>query len=86
MTVDQPPHPSATSPGPAEIVTENIGITNARITRRITGAEHAGPLGDDQLARVGRVILAVAATSYIHSEVVHAAGARHDRSSRRAHQ
>lgn len=67
----QPPYPSATFSGPAEILTENIGLPTARIMQRITGAaEQPEPMSDEALADVGRVVLAitvdrVAAVSYI---------------------
>ena len=67
----EPPYPSATFSGPAQVLTEEIGGPTARIMQRITGAdEPAEPLADDALAKVGRVVLAIAiervsATSYI---------------------
>jgi len=66
-----PPYPSATFSGPAEILTEGIGIPTAAIAQRITGAgEPPEPLSDATLAEAGRVILAitverVTAASYI---------------------
>jgi PPOX class probable F420-dependent enzyme len=67
----QPPYPSATFAGPAEILTENIGIATAKVAQRIGGsAEPPDPMSDEALAEVGRVILAitvdqVTAASYI---------------------
>ena len=64
------PHPSATFSGPAEIRTEDIGESTARIMGRITGQDPPEPLPDAELAGVGRVILAitidrVSAASYL---------------------
>jgi PPOX class probable F420-dependent enzyme len=67
----QPPYPSATFSGPAEILTENIGAPTARIGQRMTGAaDPPEAMSDEALAEVGRVILAigverVTAASYI---------------------
>jgi PPOX class probable F420-dependent enzyme len=67
----EPPFPSATFSGPAEILTENIGPLTAAIAQRMTGAdEPPAPMSDEALADVGRVILAididrVSAVSYI---------------------
>jgi PPOX class probable F420-dependent enzyme len=67
----EPPFPSATFSGPAEILTENIGPLTAAIAQRMTGAdEPPEPMSDEALAEVGRVILAididrVSAVSYI---------------------
>jgi PPOX class probable F420-dependent enzyme len=67
----QPPYPSATFSGPAEIRTEHIGPSTARVMQRISGAaEPPEPMSDDALAAVDRVILAitidrVSAVSYI---------------------
>ena len=67
----EPPYPSATFSGPAEILTEGIGAPTARIVQRISGAaEPTHPMSDDELAALGRVLLAinierVAAASYI---------------------
>jgi len=56
----QPPYPSATFSGPAEILTENIGAPTAAIAQRITrAAEPPDPLSDRALAEAGRVILAI---------------------------
>ena len=56
----EPPYPSATFSGRAEILTENIGIPTARIMQRITrAAEPPEPLSDQALADTGRVILAI---------------------------
>ena len=56
----EPPYPSATFSGPAEILTENIGPPTAAIMQRITGAdEPPEPMSDEALAEVGRVILAI---------------------------
>jgi PPOX class probable F420-dependent enzyme len=69
----EPPYPSATFSGPAEILTNNIGAATARIMQRITDAtERPEPMSDDALAEVGRVLLAitierVTAASYIPS-------------------
>jgi PPOX class probable F420-dependent enzyme len=67
----EPPYPSATFSGPADILSENIGPPTAAIAQRMTGAaEPPEPMSDDALAEVGRVILAigvdrVTAVSYI---------------------
>lgn len=67
----EPPYPSATFSGPAEILTEGIGAPTARIAQRISGAaEPAQPMTDDELAALGRVLLAISidrvgAASYI---------------------
>jgi PPOX class probable F420-dependent enzyme len=67
----EPPFPSATFSGAAEILTENIGAPTAMIAQRITGSsETPEPMGDETLAAAGRVILAigierVTATSHI---------------------
>ena len=69
----EPPYPSATFSGPAEIVTQNIGVPTATIMQRITlAAEAPEPMSDQALAEVGRVILAitverVTAASYIEA-------------------
>jgi PPOX class probable F420-dependent enzyme len=56
----QPPYPSATFSGPAEICTQDIGGPSALIMQRISGAaEPPEPMSDDALAGVGRVILAI---------------------------
>ena len=56
----EPPYPSATFSGSAEILTEDIGGPTARIAPRITGAaEPPEPLTDEALAEAGRVVLAV---------------------------
>lgn len=56
----EPPYPSATFSGPAEIVTNNIGPSTAAVVRRIRrAAEPPTPLSDEDLANVGRVILAL---------------------------
>ena len=56
----EPPYPSATFAGPAEILTENIGAPTATIMQRITrAAELPEPMSDEALAEVGRVILAI---------------------------
>ena len=56
----EPPYPSATFAGPAEILTESIGAPTATIMQRITrAAELPEPMSDEALAEVGRVILAI---------------------------
>lgn len=56
----EPPYPSATFSGPAEIVTDNIGSAIARILQQIArAAEPPAPLSDDELSGGGRVILAI---------------------------
>jgi len=56
----EPPYPSATFSGPAEILTENIGESTATVMQRITrAAEPPEPMSDEALAEVGRVILAI---------------------------
>ena len=67
----EPPYPSATFSGPAEIRTKEIGPATARIMQRITRAlEPPEPLSDEALTEASRVILAigvehVGATSHI---------------------
>ncbi len=69
----EPPYPSAAFSGPAEILTEDIGPSTARIMQRITRAdEPPEPLSDEALAEVGRVILSikverVSAANYIEA-------------------
>ena len=71
---DEQPYPSAAFSGPAEILTEEIGRSTARIMQRIAGMdEPPEPQTDDALASIDRVILAitvekVAAVSYIPVE------------------
>lgn len=56
----EPPYPSATFAGPAEILTENIGAPTATIMQRITRAVGLPePTSDEALAEAGRVILAI---------------------------
>ncbi len=56
----EPPFPSATFSGPAEILTEDIGAATASIAQRITGSdEPPEPMSDEVLAEAGRVILAI---------------------------
>ena len=56
----EPPYPSATLSGPAEILTEHIGAPTAAIMQRIAGtAEPQAPTSDQALAEAGRVILAI---------------------------
>ena len=56
----EPPYPSATFSGPAEILTDHIGAATAKIMQRITdAAETPDPMSDDALAEVGRVLLAI---------------------------
>ena len=55
----EPPYPSATFSGPAEILTESIGIATAAIMQRITrAADPPEPMTDDA-SDIGRVILAI---------------------------
>ena len=67
----QPPYPSATFSGAAEILTQDIGPPTAKIMQRITQApEPPEPMTDEALAQAGRVVLAisidrVSAASYI---------------------
>jgi len=67
----EPPYPSVTLSGPAEILTDGIGPATAAVAQRITGAsEPPEPMSDEVLAEAGRVILAitverVSAASYI---------------------
>jgi PPOX class probable F420-dependent enzyme len=71
----QPPYPSATFSGPAEILTTGIGPASAAIVQRITAAaQPPEPMSDEALAEAGRVILAltvetVTAASYIATGV-----------------
>ena len=67
----EPPYPSATFSGPAEILTTGIGPASAAIVQRITrAARPPEPMSDEVLAEAGRVILEitverVTAASYI---------------------
>jgi len=67
----EPPFPSATLSGKAEILAEDIGPPTAKIMQRITGAaEPPEPMTDEALAQAARVVLAihvdrVSAASYI---------------------
>jgi PPOX class probable F420-dependent enzyme len=67
----EPPYPSATFSGPAEILTTGIGPASAAIVQRITrAARPPEPMSDEMLAEAGRVILeitveTVTAASYI---------------------
>jgi PPOX class probable F420-dependent enzyme len=57
---DEQPYPSATSSGPAEILTKDIGRQTARIMHRIAGTEEPPePQSDEALAALDRVILAI---------------------------
>ena len=56
----EPPYPSATFSGPAEILTNDIGAATATVMQRIANAaEPPEPMGDEALAEVGRVLLAI---------------------------
>jgi PPOX class probable F420-dependent enzyme len=56
----EPPYPSATFSGPAEILTHDIGAATATIMHRISDAdEPPEPMSDEALAQVGRVLLAI---------------------------
>ncbi|HEY3726433.1 MAG TPA: pyridoxamine 5'-phosphate oxidase family protein [Solirubrobacteraceae bacterium] len=56
----EPPYPSATFSGPAEIRTKDIGGPTAMIAQRITRADQPPePMSDEALAEVGRVVLAL---------------------------
>jgi len=67
----EPPYPSATFSGPAEILALDIGPATARIMQRIAQtAEPPEPMTGEALAEAGRVVLAihvdrVSAASYI---------------------
>jgi hypothetical protein len=69
----EPPYPSATFSGPAEIITENIAAPTRMIAQRISPSDvPSEPVTDEMLAAAGRVVLAitvhrVSATSYIPS-------------------
>ncbi len=53
----EPPYPSATFSGPAEILTREIGPATAKLAQRITGAaEPPQAMSDEALAEVGRVL------------------------------
>jgi PPOX class probable F420-dependent enzyme len=58
VTGHEPPYPSVTVEGPARIRTTGIGLASARIFAAMTGKE-AGPLSDEDLAALGRVILEI---------------------------
>jgi PPOX class probable F420-dependent enzyme len=78
----EPPYPSATFAGPAEILTENIGAPTATIMRRISRADELPePMSDEALGDVGRVILAitverVTAANYIDAAATEGAESR----------
>jgi PPOX class probable F420-dependent enzyme len=56
----EPPYPSATLSGPAEILTHGIGAPTAQIAQRITrAAEPPEAMSDEALADAGRVVLAI---------------------------
>jgi len=56
----EPPYPSATFSGTAEILTQDIGPATARIMQRIAqSAEPPEPMTDEALAEAGRVVLAI---------------------------
>jgi len=56
----EPPYPSATFSGTAEILTEDIGPPTAKVMQRIARtAEPPEPMTDEALAEVGRVVLAI---------------------------
>ena len=56
----EPPYPSATFSGRAEIMTENIGAPTSKFAQRMTGAaEGPEPMTDEALAELGRVVLAI---------------------------
>jgi PPOX class probable F420-dependent enzyme len=56
----EPPYPSATFSGPAEIVSENVAAPTAMIARRINpSAVPAEPVTEEMLAAAGRVVLAI---------------------------
>jgi PPOX class probable F420-dependent enzyme len=67
----EPPYPSATFSGTAEILTADIGPPTAKIMQRIAQtAEPPESMTDEALAQAGRVVLAihvdrVSAASYI---------------------
>ncbi|HKH78508.1 MAG TPA: PPOX class F420-dependent oxidoreductase [Solirubrobacteraceae bacterium] len=69
----EPPYPSATLSGPAEILTNDIGAATAKLMQRISNAaETPEPMSDEALAEVGRVLLEitierVTAANYIPS-------------------
>ena len=57
---DEPPFPSATISGAAEILTRGIGPATAAVMRRILDSDEPPPeQTDDALAEVGRVILSL---------------------------
>jgi PPOX class probable F420-dependent enzyme len=56
----EPPYPSGTFSGAAEILTHGIGAPSARIAQRITrAAEPPEAMSDEALAEAGRVVLAI---------------------------
>lgn len=67
----EPPYPSATLSGPAEVLTEAIAGPTSLIARRITPSTvPPEPITDEMLASAGRVVLAitverVSASNYI---------------------
>jgi PPOX class probable F420-dependent enzyme len=71
----QPPYPSATFSGPAEILTANIGPPTAAVAQRMTGAsEPPEPMSDEALAEAGRVILAIDVDRVSAANYIPAAG------------
>jgi PPOX class probable F420-dependent enzyme len=69
-----PPYPSATFAGRAEILTEGIAASSARIAQRLSGGEEPPEaITDESLAALGRVLIAIAvdqvtAAAYVGTE------------------
>jgi hypothetical protein len=55
----EPPFPSATFSGPAQVLTTGIGAASSAIAQRVTGAAEPPDLSDETLAEAGRVILSI---------------------------
>lgn len=71
----EPPYPSATFSGPAEILTSDIGVPTAEIMQRITrAADPPEPLTDEALAEAGRVVLAITVERVTAANYIEPAG------------
>jgi PPOX class probable F420-dependent enzyme len=82
----EPPYPSATLSGRAEIVTRGIGPASARITQRVTRAPRTPePMSDEALAAVGRVILAITVERVTAANYIPAAAGAGERPPRTDH-
>ena len=70
----EPPYGSGVFSGPAEILTEDIGVPTAAVMQKIANLQERPPAqSDEDLAEVGRVVLRIAidrvsAVSYLGQE------------------